>query len=232
MVKESKLYFSRLAEYTDPYEGTLPKFLTGQIEEVRKVGYGLACKYAGVSCWHESNCESVAMWRLYVPGPEGVAIQTTMAKLKQLDERGDYTIGRVRYLNYEEEGQPNGNPMFSWLDPYRPLLQKRKSFEHEKEVRLIILQPAYTPYQTTVPANRVLPGTGFGVRVRLPDLIERVVVSPELPSWAVPPLQQVVDAAGLTTQIEQSDLLKPPNKECDEAFKNLLETIKPGFATN
>jgi hypothetical protein len=46
MLNESKLYFSKLAEFTeDPYEGTLPKAQTSQIDEVRKLGYGLAVVY-------------------------------------------------------------------------------------------------------------------------------------------------------------------------------------------
>jgi len=68
-------------------------------------------------------------------------------------------------------------------------------------------------------ANRVSPGAGFGVTVRLPGLIEKVFVSPEFPSGVMPHLRQMVDAAGLTAQIGQPDLLKPPNRECDEAFK-------------
>ena len=225
LVKESKLYFSRLAEFTDdPYEGTLPKEATSQIDDVRKLGYGLASP-AAVSCWHQNYYESVAMWKLYVPGPEGVAIQTTVAKLKQLDEPSDFAIGEVRYLDYEKESQPNIGATCPSLAPYAIVFQKRRSYEHEREVRVVIFNPADDPCQTSVPPER-LGAAGFGVPVRLGDLIERIVVSPEFPPWAISPLQQIVRAAGLTSEIERSDLLKPPNREAAEALKALLETMK------
>jgi hypothetical protein len=227
LVKEGKLYFSKLAEFTDdPYEGTLPKGQTGEIDENQKLGYGLAPSLAAVSCWHENDYESVAMWKLYVPGPEGVAIQTTVAKLKQLDEQSPFAIGRVKYLDYEKESQPN-SPAYPLPAPYGIVLQKRRSYEHEREVRVVIFNPADIPYQTSVPTERCSGTVGFGVPVRLADLIDRIVVSPEFPPWAISPLRQIVGAAGLTTEIEQSDLLKPPNRESAERLEALVEKIKP-----
>src|ERR1017187_2968717 len=36
-----------------------------------------------ISCWHENEGESVAMWKLYVSGREGVAIKTTVGRLER-----------------------------------------------------------------------------------------------------------------------------------------------------
>ena len=124
MLKEKKLYFWRIAELSgDPYEGTAPRKLIeaanarpdGQAE---KLGYGIAGKFAAINCWHKNEHESVAMWKLYSSWSEGVAIQTTVSKLKRIDERADYVIGRVRYLDYEKKEPPPVPPGDQYLKPW------------------------------------------------------------------------------------------------------------------
>jgi hypothetical protein len=40
--------------------------------------------------------------------------------------------------------------------------------------------------------------------------VQRIVVAPGYPAWAIDSLQQAVSAAGLTVNVETSDLLKSP----------------------
>ena len=42
------------------------------------------------------------------------------------------------------------------------------------------------------------------------NFIERIVASPTYPKWAIPNLQERVTAAGLSTKVDESDLLKRP----------------------
>jgi hypothetical protein len=46
--------------------------------------------------------------------------------------------------------------------------------------------------------------------VDLSILVERIVVSPDLPNWAIGSIQKAVDAAGLNVQLESSALLDQP----------------------
>ena len=39
-------------------------------------------RQTAISCWHENQYESAAMWQLYNPSNDGIAIQTTFGKLK------------------------------------------------------------------------------------------------------------------------------------------------------
>jgi len=233
MLKERKLYFSRVAQFSgDPYEGTAPRKLIEAVNarpdgQAEKLGYGIAGKFAAISCWHRNEYESVAMWKLYTSSPDGIAIQTTVSKLKRIDERADYVIGRVRYLDFEREEPPEVPPGYQYLRPWALLFQKRRSYAHEQEVRAVIT-PTDLPYERQIPHERVSWRTGFGVSADLPSLIERIVASPEYPSWAIAALQQVVRESGLTIQIEESDLLKPPNRECEEALQELLRSMKAG----
>ncbi|MGH9343796.1 MAG: hypothetical protein ACRD19_08550 [Terriglobia bacterium] len=225
MLKERKLYFSRLPEFKgDPYEGTLPHVNASQIHDDLKRAYGFASKLAAVSCWHMNDCESVAMWKLYVRGPEGVAIRSTVGRLKGLPERSDFVIGKVRYIDYETTTQPRIDPACSWLQPYMLIFQKRRSYKHEQEVRLVLLNPGeMRDPLAQVASERDAGAAGFGVPVSLADLIEKIIVSPEFPRCALSPLQQLVDAAGLEIKVEESDLLKPPSRECEDAFRELVK---------
>lgn len=225
MLKECKLYFSRPAQFKDdPYEGTIPFSGADQIPENLKAAYGLQRKLAAISCWHMNDCESVAMWKLYVKGPDGVAIQSRVGALKRLEERSPFVVGKVEYINFQTESQRRFVEPLRWLQPYLPIFQKRKSYQHEQEVRVVILNPCDVPYQTCVPPERRAGDTGFPVSIRLTDVMERIVVSAEYPPFAVASLQQDVGAAGLRIGIERSDLLRPPNKECGNAVQGLIET--------
>lgn len=95
-------------------------------KELRKTSY--------VNCWHLNNSESEAMWRLYCPSDNGVAIQTTYKKLVEstmIDP--EVYVGCVKYLDYESQGFPINNVFYS-------VMHKRLSFAHENEVRLVKLK--------------------------------------------------------------------------------------------
>src|SRR5262245_6810727 len=87
------LYFARTDLLGDPWEGSL----TRMEAERRKVleAEGHTRKLHGTThekiraevtntianCWHMNRYESMAMWRLYLTAPEGVAIQSTFQRL-------------------------------------------------------------------------------------------------------------------------------------------------------
>jgi hypothetical protein len=149
----------------------------------------------GVNCWHKNKVESVAMWKLYTQGKDGVAIQTTVGHLKAclLHEPRLIYIANVKY------GHDAQDPISD--DPLIPIITKRRSFEHESEVRLILErrnQKAFAPL------------TGETVAVDVRNLINRIVASPNYPGWAMASLQERVTAAGLEVVVEKSDLLKLP----------------------
>lgn len=86
----------------------------------------------GVSCWHKSEYESEAMWKLYSVSGQGIAIESTIGQLKDsIINEGSLKIEDVEYFENEskkELGKINDS-----------LFMKRKAFEHEKELRASIL---------------------------------------------------------------------------------------------
>ncbi|KAF5417645.1 MAG: hypothetical protein C5S38_01275 [Candidatus Methanophagaceae archaeon] len=91
-------------------------------------------RFTIMNCWHINDYESAAMWNLYLKTDEGVAIQSTFKRLTESflnHAEHDVHIGTVKYIDYETEWLPE---RYS----FNPFLHKRKSFEHERELRAII----------------------------------------------------------------------------------------------
>lgn len=83
-----------------------------------------------INSWHLNEYESAAMWQLY-RRDYGIAVIATMKRMDEnLHWQKEIFIGKVRYIDYQKETIPGNN--FLW-----PFMHKRKSFEHEKEVRLL-----------------------------------------------------------------------------------------------
>lgn len=242
LLSNKALYFSRKHDLDDPWEGVVPSLGVKRAvrelyrseenvrfveESVRETGEAVAAQSV-ISCWHKNDRESVAMWRLYTSGAEGVAIQTTISRLKKVFEQEpcSVTISDVRYIDHSSEDLGR-----AWaLDPLSPLFCKRWGFEHEREVRCVIAHPegereqalslselrpelrqrfpALEQWAAVVDGD--LGDGGLVVPVNLGALIERIVVSPRYPAWAVPALQAVVDKAGLAVCVETSSLLEQP----------------------
>ena len=82
-------------------------------------------------------------------------------------------IGMVDYVDWENHWIPEGNLFY-------PFMHKRKSFEHEKEIRAVI-----TDFPTTDDGS--LPKTilekGRNIEVDIQKLIKAVHISPSAPDW-------------------------------------------------
>lgn len=194
------LYFSRRHELDDKWEGANPQSEIRKGSRERKaIGMpSFAEKIADeavFNCWHENDRESVAMWRLYTSGREGVAIQTTIDRLYWLLKKSQYwamiQVLRVQYIDYDQEDDPPREG-----GHYGLLTCKRRSYEHEREVRAIL---------QTVPGSE-----GILIHVDLQRLIQRIVVAPTYPAWAIGSLQDAVERVGISAKVETSDLLRSP----------------------
>lgn len=143
-----------------------------------------------INCWHENQYESEAMWKLYTSNLEqGIAIKTTYDKLYRAIKRNpSIFIGRVKYIDYKEQ--------FAGIND--SFWYKRKSFEHEKEVRAII---------------KDFPGNGDAgklIKVDLKTLIDKVYVSPTSPAWVSNIVKEIIEKYGLKKRILQSGLNDKP----------------------
>lgn len=192
------LYFACPPELGDPYEGFLPQVQVNAWSEViqrpaddmlllRPVfaskGVGALAKFDeamgsfakkireapsnaaakfGVSCWHINEHESDAMWKIYAASGKGVAIESTVENLRaSLGGRKDIQIDAVRY-DFDDPVIEKGHKRYF-------LFQKRRCFEHEKELRATLLLPCE--------------GRGIPVPCDLGTLVTRVWTSPLLENY-------------------------------------------------
>jgi hypothetical protein len=222
LVRTAALYFALPRELGDPWEGAhtektataLKDKLGGEEYKRLRSLYALAATDVVVNCWHANTHESVAMWKLYTSCGDGVAIQTTVRRLKKAVEREPFPIhmGSVQYLDYERDTIDGFNTL-------SPLLCKRKSFAHECEVRAFIPFPAARQLEVMARTQHVQLGMtvavprlqqGISIGVDLKELVQRVVVSPTYPSWSLGVLNDILRSSGLEVEAETSDLLKQP----------------------
>ena len=134
-----------------------------------------------VNCWYLGDLESEAMWRLYCPDNNGVAIQTSYSKLvESVANDSELYIGRVTYIDYDAQVIPSGNLFY-------PVMHKRISFAHEQEVRLVKIR---------VPDNWGLPHEfcppGIPVDWPLEPTVDAIYVDPYAPEYFYDVVRSVV----------------------------------------
>jgi hypothetical protein len=187
LLTQKALYFCGARNFEDPFEGQYAWGPKGNAEFV-KTQRSLHLKYGGgmdfeafmsinmktlndissqtyINCWHQSEHESEAMWKLYCKNPaEGVLIKTTENKLRnslQALSLEKLHLNAVKYVRN------------NWIKQYNPekevFFRKRSSFEHEKEFRAIFQN---NPYDGSMPKH------GHLVSVDLNNLIQEIRVSP------------------------------------------------------
>lgn len=158
-----------------------------------------------VNSWHCQEHESAAMWSLYLKTQEGIAIQSSYERLiESLSQYSDFGvyIGMVNYIDYELDAISLSHGLY-------PFIHKRKSFEHEKELRALIWTIEHGKNASGA-NNKFKDVDGLNVPVNLNALIERVFVAPTAPVWVRELIESIVKRFGLSASVVQSKLLESP----------------------
>ncbi len=197
----------------DPFEGSIPRATVE--EEARTLReHGIDIAAAGiaegrrwfltqvhVSCWHLSDHESAAMWRLYSQANEAICVQSTFDRIARNLPSSMYA-GLVSYIDYETGVIPTDNLFYAFT-------HKRKSFEHERELRFI----AWTQLAAELGGDELRKWStdaGIAWPLRPSDYIEAVYISPLAPPWFTAVVQRIVADAGLDIPVRQSALNQKP----------------------
>lgn len=127
-----------------------------------------------VNCWHMNEFESAAMWKLYSRLNEGIAIQSSFSMWRDsfAITPVDIHIGVVEYKDFDKDSYNN----IFLGEPHKPFVLKRKSFEHEWEIRALILD-----HNRKCELSGDLKNGGVKIEVDLNKLIQNVYVAPESP---------------------------------------------------
>lgn len=228
MLDTGALFFTRADSFGDRFEGTWPRPSadalitslkemqekgleicggeTGALQDWKRVSMAMR-KLIAINCWHLSEHESEAMWKLYLKSNEGIAVQSTVKRLidsLDADPRLIIHVGMVNYIDYLRDPIPSDN----YLNPF---LHKRKSFEHERELRALAANSKISEGDT-------FPGLtaenfvkeGVLVSANLDCLIESVYVAPTSPPWITHLVSRVVSRYGLKKEVFRSSLEADP----------------------
>lgn len=193
-----KLFMSRSDKFEDQYEGT---FSEPTFEEIKKLSennpeflvyYKSHREKVVVSSWHINEYESFAMWQIFTQNSEGLAIQSTVSRLQkalEAEKEIKQYIGEVNYIDYKKEYIP-------FDDLFFPFLFKRKSFQYEREVRII---SDLSDQQTKI-------NDGIKIDIDITQLIEKIYIHPKSENWYKRLVIEVVSKLGFDFEIEKSDL--------------------------
>jgi hypothetical protein len=198
LLLSQKLFMSRSDKFEDQYEGT---FSEPTFEEIKKLSennpefldyYKSKREKVVVSSWHINEYESFAMWQIFTQNSEGLAIQSTVERLQnalKLETNFKQYIGEVNYIDYKKEHIP-------FDDSFFPFLFKRKSFQYEREVRII----------SDLSEKNITINDGLKIDVDIKQLIEKIYIHPKSENWYKKLVIELVSKLGFDFEIEKSDL--------------------------
>ncbi|SOD92067.1 hypothetical protein [Spirosoma fluviale] len=219
LLNSGSLHLTRCDQFDDQFEGAFPEedsqgqrdnYKDALINKARLMPDQLAQvldtvwkkyqrQYMFINCWHMNSHESAALWNVYGATKEAIAIQTTYDRLRSVLP-ASYQIGAVRYIDHETYLNEEKEGFFS-------VMFKRKSFEHERELRVCYVdayefqQDVRNPAEFFCPTNARLVET---VPVDLNTLVESVRIAPQTPDWFVKLVKDAVLRFGYNLPVSQS----------------------------
>jgi hypothetical protein len=245
ILEEKQLFLTRLDKFDDKFEGGYPieDFLSNAHKLLGSFGEKLfstsrksfiealtvAYKYGFfANCWHINNFESFGMWKVYLNGPEGIAIKTSIGNLRKSinqDNSNKVTYGKVKYLDYDKESILSvyeKNKKDGIYTPPFPVFFKRKAFEYEKEFRIMSMYEAGVSTEENIIEKllkfKLSAADSIKINVDLNELIQEIYVSPFAGLWYFDMVKKLVKRYGFNIPINQSSLNSIPEYEKQESW--------------
>ena len=212
IIDTQELFFTTSNKFEDSFEGSFPQKCTTEnycldktvAKKLAEVAINFR-KYAHLNCWHQNEYESEAMWKIYSQSDKGIAIQSTIGRLKHCftDER-EVNIGKVKYIDYNVD-------MIPVCDFFSPFFYKRKSFSYEQEIRALVqtLDDAPIEEREKKYPQGIYP-YGIGIKIDVNLLIENIYISPYAPNWFYDLIKSITLKYGYNFDIKNSLLCEKP----------------------
>jgi hypothetical protein len=220
MLQSRALFFPKASLLGDPFEGSstkpmiaarqqLAQHITSQASTPLKDPVEFARIFSDtnknmvdtylVNCWHMNEQESAAMWSQYSRSNEAVCIQSTYRRLDSCLPLIIF-IGEVKYIDYN----------VNWFEAgmgFNYIIHKRKSFEHERELRAVFWTKYGVPEAQEY--KKDIDSTGIHIKIDLNSLIERVYISPLAASWFAAVVRTANSDYNCKFPVVQSSLSEP-----------------------
>ena len=209
LIENQALYFTRADKFEDCYEGLMSipdaddiqKRFAGQrsSDDIESIISGRQSmqKEFYINCWHINNDESAAMWKLYANNSEGIAIKSSNKRLETVLDKSDAfaRISMVQYADYTVDRVSRGNAFY-------PIVHKRHSFAHERELRAIIF--AVDDENAKISVKNDLEGIHIDIDIN--TLIDRIYIAPLSKPWFVELVKKTVQRYKLDARVVRSSL--------------------------
>jgi hypothetical protein len=148
-----------------------------------------------VNCWHHDPDESAAMWKIYASSGADIAVRSTARRLRSsLRPKSDQTI-RIALVNYDDAPAKERPKLV-----FDSMLWKKQAYRYEQEVRALLWKTNYfvaesqRQFDHWVATKGVEPTQAYEalrppeflgekVEVDLSELIQEIVVSPQIRPW-------------------------------------------------
>ena len=223
LLKDEQLFFCRLDNLEDKFEGTLPKiskkefgdfyrhlsdtgfFNNPMTEEEIEKKINEDFEFRGklkalycVNCWNEFKGESYALWKIYSDLNQGIMIKSSFKRiinaLKESKEK--VYCSKVKYIDHDTDSIDIGNTM-------SPVVHKHKAYSYENEIRLIH-EVSNIGWKHDWENEKYK--NGIKVNVNLVKLIDEIVISPFAPEWFSDLIRDILDKYSLNFKLIDSKL--------------------------
>nr|WP_320160789.1 DUF2971 domain-containing protein [uncultured Methanoregula sp.] len=219
LIRNTGLYFSRWDMLGEPFEGSCPDDYLKQ----KKGGWGRTPwgrawgspyyrlkKFSNaernlmyICCFCNKNHELTHMWDKYSELNQGIAIRTTLGRLKESlrdESPNEIHIRRVKYSDFDKDSFKKDLDLISLFS------LKKNEFSGENEIRMIIKND---------PPNPTFSDRGGYVRIDPADLIEEIVLYPkpgaeDIDIKLLNNVQRILDQNNLNIPVRNSTLSKKP----------------------
>ena len=240
LLDRKSLFFTRADKFDDTFEGHVPRQIMSiyrsAVSAYEREHFGELSQspilesvrdlreYVMCSCWHQGEHESMAMWDKYHIRNSGIVIKTTLENLKNsLPDKPDVFIGEMQYL--DDHNKIDVLKSVSVMNlMHQPYFYKRKPFEYEREVRLIIDFISLVEYMMDLGISDItqfsdLGEMGMPLKIDVDTLINKndknseIIISPYADEWVRDTVASIVKQYGFQFPVNRSRLLDTPGQE-------------------
>lgn len=206
LLDKSCLFFCRVDNFDDLDEGRSSDELYSFFEPVKKFTYA--------NCWTQNNCESSVMWGYYGKGSEGIAIKSSITRLRNCldDSKNEQYIGKIDY--YSSNLKPETNTLI-------PFLRKKEQFKDENEIRAIT-QIMNTNFDLRSINRQINLRGGIDVHVNLTELIESIYTSPSSSPDFIIKIEEIISKYNLKKNVNKSEIQYRPNSSPNSKLKKIM----------
>lgn len=196
-----KLFFTNVKYFEDAHEGEIPEGFFKNWSEEAENGYNSVqssvthIRNVYASCWNKfKGEESYALWKIYTDTDSGVAIKTTVGKLKKALGNEKVKICEVQYISsFENKDIDVKFPVFEFHGRQKHIREvyKVSPYSYEEEIRALFLEMSNEE-------------PGKTLEIDLNELIEAVYVSPFAKEWFFNLIKETIKTKdyGLNDSIE------------------------------